>query len=721
MTMMRALLRFPGEKQVKVAQCPVPALQPGTILVRTTLSVISPGTEATQNAETRMPLIAKAIKRPDLTTQVFYKVRRDGLAATRNAVQHRLDQPIAAGYACCGIVEKVGDGVTGFTKGMRVACGGIDFARHAEWNVVPQNLACPIPDKVSDANSVFTTLACIALHAIRQGEIGIGMTVAVMGCGLIGQLAIQLANAAGARVIAIDPQTPRLETARQNGACRSFKTAREITPHEMEDITHNTGCDAVLLCAPDQKGTLIDAAARLCRDRGIIVCVGDVKPHASRGPLFRKEITLRQVRSYGPGRYDASYELLGQDYPIGYARWTVKRNMQAVLDLMADQRFTPARLIDARIPLADAANPVPGEIPPLATVIEYQDTDSIANTETSFSPPIGPAAKAKKTDGVTLGIIGAGNFTGATLLPILRNIPDTTIKYIASNRGLAALGASRRLPGSQAISDTAQILSDPEINAVIIATRHDSHAELASKALLRGKHVWVEKPLAVSLPQLDALDETLHQIGPDQTLMVGHNRRYAPFASLMRDALPTGTKHFSYHVRLSPLPDNHWLNHPDQGGRTIGEISHFIDVITALAQSTVLNIHCHWINRTRGDSIWEIRFADHSHATVHYTHGGHRHDPKERLHITATNTAIELIDWHKLVISKNGKRTRHRSGGLLSRTPQKGHDQALLTFIQRIHDPKCARIDNMIAPPGAQDEINLCRMILEAAYGCTPA
>ncbi|OKH86384.1 bi-domain-containing oxidoreductase [Thalassospira sp. TSL5-1] len=720
MATMRALLRFPGEKQVKVAQCPIPALQPGHILIRTTLSVISPGTEATQNAETRMPLLAKAIKRPDLTAQVFDKLRRDGLAATRNAVKHRLDQPIAAGYACCGIIEDLGEGVTGFTKGMRVACGGIDFARHAEWNVVPQNLACPIPDEVSDDNGVFTTLACIALHAIRQGEIGIGMTVAVIGCGLIGQLAIQLAVAAGARVVAIDWQRPRLATARESGAFKCFKSTGEITAQDLADITHNAGCDAVLLCASDDKGTLIDAAATLCRDRGIIVCVGDVKPHANRGPLFRKEITLRQVRSYGPGRYDANYEQLGQDYPIGHARWTIKRNMQAVLDLMADQRITPARLIDARIPLADAANPTTCEVPPLATVIEYNAEVPTDSTELQRSVQHTTRAKPK-TGTVNLGIIGAGNFTGATLLPIIKNIPKTTLKYIASTRGLAAMGAHHRVPGSQAISDNTQIFNDPEIDAVIIATRHDSHADLAHAALLSRKHVWVEKPLAVSLPQLDMIQKTLTETGPKQTLMVGHNRRYAPFTYMIKGTLPSGPKHFSYQVRLSPLPSDHWLNQPGQGGRTIGEISHFIDLVMAVSQSPVLAIQCHWINRAHGDSIWEIRFADQSHATVHYTHGGQRHDPKERLHITATNTTIELIDWHKLVISQNGRKTIHRSGGLLSRTPQKGHEQALKAFIQRIQDPQWAKAENIITPPSAQDEIDLCRMILTAAYGCTPA
>ena len=323
-------------------------------------------------------------------------------------------------------------------------------------------------------------------------------------------------------------------------------------------------------------------------------------------------------------------------------------------------------------------------------------------------------------DSIKLGIIGAGNFTGATLLPILKNMPNARIKYIASNRGLAAMGACHRLPACEAVSDTTRIFNDPEISAVIIATRHDSHANLAHAALLSGKHIWVEKPLAVSLPQLDMLCETLDHISPDQVLMVGHNRRYAPFTDLIRNALPTGPKHFSYHIRLSPLPADHWLNHPGQGGRTIGEISHFIDLVTALAQSPVLDITCHWINREHGDSIWDIRFADHSHANVHYTHGGHKHDPKERLHITAANTTIELTDWYKLVLSINGKKTIHRSGGIFSRAPQKGHEQALATFIRRVQNTPRDH-DAKVLSPTAQEEINLCRMILTAAYGCTPA
>ncbi|OSQ37473.1 bi-domain-containing oxidoreductase [Thalassospira mesophila] len=721
MTTMRALLRFPGEKRISVTDCPVPVLRPGCILVKTTRSLISTGTETIQNHETRLPLIAKAWQRPDLTAQVIDKVRRDGITATRNAVSHRLDRPIAAGYASCGIITAVSADVQGFTPGMRVACGGINHACHAEWNIIPQNLACPVPSGVADDDAVFTTLASIALHALRQGDVGIGMTIAVIGCGLVGQLALQLALAAGARTIAIDPQISRQDLARQNGAIASFTEASAVADHTLGALTHDIGCDAVLICAPDRHGTLIDAAARLCRDRATIVCVGDVKPQATRNLLFRKEITLRQVRSYGPGRYDDNYEQHGQDYPAGYVRWTIKRNMRAVLDLMADNRINPSALIGARITLEEADNPASTDTAPLATVILY---DTVLQSHTHTADTILPKTSGPKppkrspNSAVTLALIGAGNFAGATLLPALKSIADAQVSYVVSPNGLAAMGACRRIPHAIPASDSEDVLNDAALDAVIIATRHDSHCTLATRALEQGKHVWVEKPLAIDLAQLAILEKTVAK-HPDRILMVGHNRRYAPFTKTIADHLPDGPKHFTYHVRLSPLPSGHWLRHPAQGGRAIGEVSHFIDVISKLAKSPLIDLQCYWVDRAIGDSIWNMRFADNSHASLHYGQGGTKRDAKETLIITAPDTTMTLTDWHRLTIHQSGKKTIHRTGRFWGRGPQKGHQQALQNFISRIHHASGTVVmaTDINNHPSAADEIGLCRMILHAAYG----
>jgi predicted dehydrogenase len=720
MTTMRALLRFPGEKRISVTNCPIPALRPGCILVKTTRSLISNGTETTQNHETRLPLIAKAWQRPDLTAQVIDKLRRDGISATRNAVQNRLDRPIAAGYASCGIVTAVAPDVQDFTPGMHVACGGINHACHAEWNIVPQNMACPVPNGVTDDNAVFTTLASITFHALRQGEVGIGMTIAIIGCGLVGQLVIQLAQAAGARTIAIDPQISRQNQARQNGAIASFDQANAISAHALANLTHDIGCDAVFICAPDHHGTLIDAVAPLCRDRAIIVCVGDVTPKATRNLLFRKEITLRQVRSYGPGRYDDTYEQHGQDYPAGYVRWTIKRNMRAVLDLMADNRIHPASLIDARITLEDADKPPETGPAPLATIISY---DRPAQSNNQTIKKVTSAVEAPQLQAphpVTLALIGAGNFAGITLIPALKKIADARISYVVSTTGLTAMGACRRIPGAKPLTEYDDVLNDTSLDAVIIATQHDSHCSLAAKVLEMEKHVWVEKPLAIDLKQLEDLEKIVVR-HPDKILMVGHNRRYAPLTRIIADHLPGGPKHFAYHVRLSPLPSGHWLHHPTQGGRAIGEVSHFIDVISRLANSPLINLQCHWINRSMGDSIWNMQFEDSSHATLHYGQGGTKRDAKETLHITAPDTTITLTDWHRLSIHQSGKKTTRRSGRLWPRTPQKGHIEALQHFIDKIAQANRTNretgINNL---PSAINEIRLCRMILNAAYG-TPA
>lgn len=720
MTTMRALLRFPGEKRISVADCPIPALRPGCILVQTTRSLISNGTETTQNHETRLPLIAKAWQRPDLTAHVIDKVRRDGITATRHAVQHRLDRPTAAGYASCGIVTAIAADVKGFALGMRVACGGINHACHAEWNVVPQNLACPVPSEVTEDDAVFTTLASIALHALRQGEIGIGMTIAIIGCGLIGQLAIQLASCAGARTIAIDPDITRRNRATENGAIATFNNANALSDLALATLTHDIGCDAVLICAPDPNGKLIDAATRLCRDRAIIVCVGDVKAQATRNLLFRKEITLRQVRSYGPGRYDDNYEQDGQDYPVGYVRWTIKRNMRAVLDLMADRRIIPHTLIDARQTLEEAAKPLSTTATPLATVISYETTspphNHISRTITA-NTPAQQIPEQYATNPISLALIGAGNFAGATLLPALKPITNAKISYVISPDGLAAIGACRRIPDAKPDSNYDEVLNDPALDAVIIATRHDSHCALATRALEHGKHVWVEKPLAINIAQLETLEQAVSR-NPDRILMVGHNRRYAPFTTIMDSHLPDGPKNFTYNVRLSPLTAGHWLHHPAQGGRAIGEVSHFIDAISRLAKSPLTDLQCHWINRATGDSIWNMLFADNSHATLHYAHGGTKRDAKETLHITAQETTITLTDWHRLIIDKAGKKTTHKTGKLWLKAPQKGHAQALQYFINRIQ--KIEKPFTEGGHPTAADDIRLCRMILTAAYG-TPA
>ena len=698
MTVMKALLRFPGDRKIMLADCPIPSLKPHSVLVRTSATVISPGTEFNQAQQTTASLIQKAWQRPDLVALTLKSLRSDGARQTFDRVQNRLGRPLPMGYCGAGVVHAVTNDITDLARGQRVAIGGMDYANHAEWNVVPKNFACPIPDEVSDQKAAFTTLYAIALHALRQGGTGIGNQIAVLGAGLIGQLVAQTALAAGARTSVIEPNLIRRKTAKTIGATVTYHAAQDAPGDQF---------DTVYICAPAQgTHTLIDDAARLCRDRGVIVCVGDVAPNGKRDALYRKEIDLRQVRSYGPGRYDPAYEEAGQDYPEGHVRWTVNRYMKAALYLMADGRLDPLPLITRDIMFdAIAGHFTRGADPDdLATVVHFAHSEMAQDNQNDFrlTPPSGslPCNEPARDRSVKLGLIGTGNYLGGSLLPLLRKHTRIDVLACASQSGLSALAAARKFRAAKACSDATDILNNFEINSVIIATRHDSHATLADRALAAGKHVWLEKPIAITHEDLERLRP--HMANQKSIFMVGHNRRYAPMSQKLRKLLPPDEKQFHYRVRFKPLSVDHWLNHHDQGGRTIGEISHFIDLMTYLSGAKITDITCDWRDRKRGDSIWRVLFSDGSVGEVSYLHTT-RNEPKEILEISAPGFGASLHDWRRLQV--NGKVVMRNW-----RARDKGQKNAINAFVTTVEN-------GVPGPdtPSLNDEINLMEHILAAA------
>lgn len=695
MTEMKALLRFPGARKLALATCPVPEPGKNSVLVRTDYSVISPGTEFTQVHQTRANLFQKAWQRPDLVALTLRHVKSEGLSNTLRRVDNRLGRPMQMGYCAMGRVEATGENVSAFKAGLRVAIAGMGQANHAEWNRVSVNLACPVPDVVPDRQAVFATLYALALHALRQGETSIGDQVAIIGAGLIGQLVGETACAAGALVTVIEP-----DPARWNLAVRTEHVQCFANSHDAPESSF----DSVYICAPGKGNhTLIDDAAHLCRDRGAIVCVGDITPNGTRKSLYEKEITIRQVRSYGPGRYDPNYEERGEDYPRGHVRWTIKRNMQAALALMADGRLDPTPLITSEIDFKDIADhfakgPRPSH---LATLVRYRQ---VANTPAK--PPAPSTGRSAPThELLRVGLIGAGNYLGGSLLPLLQKHPKVEITACCSQSGLAAVALSKKIDGLSMYGGADELLSAPVVNNVIIATRHDSHADLAAKAIAAGKHVWLEKPIAIDQAGLDLLRKAGID-APRHIFMVGHNRRYAPMTKTLRKALPKGVKQFRYRVRINPLPADHWLHQSDQGGRTIGEISHFIDLIASLIDSELVELTCQWIDRSVDDCIWHVHFADGSIGEVSYLQGN-RHDPKEVLEIDAPNFTATLHDWKKLSI--NGRILMRNWFGR-----DKGQAAAINTFAYAITNGERPAL-----MPGIEDEIELMARILTAANTST--
>ncbi|WP_417827194.1 bi-domain-containing oxidoreductase [Thalassospira povalilytica] len=704
MTVMKALLRFPGARKIVLAECPIPSLKPHSVLVRTSKTVISPGTEFTQAHQATASLFQKAWQRPDLVALTLKSLRSDGALQTFARAQNRLGRPLPMGYCGTGIVEAIGDGITDIASGQRVAIGGMNHANHAQWNVIPKHFSCPIPQTVSDEKAAFTTLYALALHALRQGDTGIGNRIAIIGAGLIGQLVLQTALAAGAVIDVIEPNTDRRNIAQTIGA-NAISDAAQDAP--------NNQFDTVYICASAQGNhDLIDAAAKLCRDRGVIVCVGDVAPQGTREVLYRKEIDIRQVRSYGPGRYDPTYEQDGQDYPAGYVRWTVNRYMQAALALMQDGRLDPLPLVTREIAFEAIAEHFEqgAKSNDLATLVHFSQNENLSHaadnpakpTDKSIPhpPQTAPSAKPKGTNTITLGMIGTGNYLGGVLTPIIGKHPDISVRASVSESGLSALALAQKFDGATSCSNAQDIFDNSDINSVIIATRHNSHAELAQLALAAGKHVWLEKPMTIHHDELDLLRP--YVATSSSIFMIGHNRRYAPMSQKLRALLPAQAKQFHYRVRFTPVAPDHWLSQSQQGGQTIGEISHFIDLLSYLADADITDITCRWLDRKVGDSIWQIAFADGSVGEVSYLRAN-RHEAKEILEVAAPGFGATLHDWRDLKV--NGKRVMQSW-----LTKDKGQKNAISSFVTAIQNGKPGVDTSTLG-----DEISLMEHILMAA------
>lgn len=668
---MKQLLQNLKTGQTLIAEVPVPVVRPGMALIRTAASLVSAGTERMVVEFAEKSLVGKARSRPDLVRQVLDKARREGLLTTIEAAFNRLDQPMALGYSSAGTIVAVGPGLQGFHTGDRVACAGGGYAVHAEYALAPQNLLASLPESVDFESGAFTTLGAIALHGFRLASPQLGERVGVIGLGLLGLLAVGIAQAAGCQVFGVDLDQARVALAEKLGATAVVRPQAEEAALA---FSRGRGLDTILICADTPAADPVELAGVIARDRARIVAVGAVGLSLPRKIYYEKELSFINSRSYGPGRYDPSYEEKGQDYPVGYVRWTEGRNLQAIVDLLASRRLDVTPLITHRFPIDQA--PAAYELitgkakePFLGVLLTYPQEPALSSpAKTAPLPalPI-PPTHPEKAPSVSLGVLGAGNFAGAVLFPALAKLPQVDKVAVASASGLHAQSAAVRYKFRRAAADEAELLADPAINTIAILTRHDLHAGQVIRALQAGKHVFCEKPLALNAGQLAEIQSAVEQ-NSRSLLMVGFNRRFAPFAqrlsAFLRDRQEPLVAH--YRVNAGLLPLSHWLHDPQQGGgRIIGEGCHFIDLLTFLVGAPPLTVHAQALpdgGRYREDNAsLTFTFPDGSLGSVAYLANGDKAFPKERLEVFCGGRAAVLDDFRTLELVQNGKRTQLHS------------------------------------------------------------
>jgi predicted dehydrogenase/threonine dehydrogenase-like Zn-dependent dehydrogenase len=652
---MKQVLQNLSSGSTTLEEVPCPRVRPGHVLIRTSVSLISAGTERMLIDFGKANLLDKARQQPDKVRMVIDKIRTDGLLPTLDAVRNKLDQPVAIGYCNVGVVIDVGAGVSDFKIGDRVASNG----KHAEVAVVPRNLCALLPDAVSDEHAAFTVIGAIALQGIRLVQPTLGEAVVVTGLGLIGLVTVQLLRAHGCRVLGVDFDPAKLALARELGAETCDLSAGQDPVAAGLAFSRGRGVDAVLITAATQSDEPMHQAALMSRKRGRIVLVGVTGLKLSRADFFEKELMFQVSCSYGPGRYDPAYEERGQDYPFGFVRWTEQRNFEAVLDMMADGRFDPSPLVSHRFELNNVENAyriVGGSEPSLGILLLYPTAAEKPERELRTRTISIAAVKQPVRDGrVVVAAIGSGNYALQVLLPAF-HATRARLKIVVSSAGVSGVHAGKKFGFESASTDAAAALADPEVNTIVVTTQHDSHARFVCDALRAGKHVFVEKPLALTRDELEQIQSVRAALDPNPPmLMVGFNRRFAPHVQKMKTLLDgvREPKSFIMTVNAGAIPASHWTQDRSiGGGRIIGEGCHFIDLLRHLAGYPIVGMQATMIGagpEIRDDKVsFMLNFADGSLGVVHYLANGHKSFPKERLEAFCAGRILQLDNFRAL-------------------------------------------------------------------------
>ncbi len=674
---------FNKSGEVIIDEVPAPTVRPGRILVANLYSVISLGTESQNLENVSGSVISKAIKNPELVKTVIEKVKQDGLKKTLGMVKDEGQKLLPMGYSSSGIIIAKGDNVHGFEVGDLVACAG--DAYHAEIVSIPVNLAVKIPENVSPEQAAFMTIGSIALQGVRRSEAHLGSIVAVIGLGLIGQLAVQILKSAGCQVIAVDIDDSRVQLAKDTGAHLALKV-EEGYVDKIKHFSDNHGVDAVLICAATSSQAPVDDALKMTRRKGRIVVVGAVPMNIDRKLFYQKELDFLISTSYGPGRYDPSYEENGLDYPIGYVRWTQNRNMAEFLRLISHGQVNLKLLISKIFPMEKASEAYAyarsPEQKPIGILFKYQNAEKLK--------PVSEVVKitdSGKKIGLNVGLLGAGNFAKSYHLPNLASMPDVNIRAIASNKGFNSKQLGQKYGATYCTTDYDKLIADKDIDMIVIATRHDLHAPLAVKAIQSGKAVFTEKPMAMNQEECDSIIKALEL--NKVPFAVGFNRRFSPLAVKLKSHLTKGKPIIiNYTVNAGKLPKDHWVHDPVQGGgRLIGEACHFFDFFCWLTGSKPVSVFTHAVSGGPEDIsdnnfVSTVKFQNGSVGNLTYSSEGHSSHPKETITVFSGGKVMLLRDFISLDVS-GSKSENHKLKKM-----DKGFRACLEDFILSVNGKK---------------------------------
>jgi len=660
---MKQLIQNYRTGELGIFEVPPPICKDEGILIETTVSLVSAGTEKMIVDIAKKSLLGKAKARPDLVKQVINKMKKEGIRNTLEKVFAKLDTPIPLGYSCVGRVIEVGRKIYNVSVGDRVACGGAGYANHAEINYIPKNLFVKVPDNVDDIDASFVTVGAIALQGVRQANPKIGESVAVIGLGLLGQLTVQILKANGCKVIGSDIDSWKLELAKRLGA-DEVCYPDEMVNRAME-FSNGYGVDSVIITASTQSEQPIIDAGEMSRMRGTVVVVGMVNMNIPRNLYYKKELTVKLSMAYGPGRYDPLYEEKGVDYPYDLVRWTEQRNFEAFLNLISEGKVTPKDLVTHIFPFEEALKAydlLEGKKKEkyLGIVLTYS-----GNKKKKLRKLIKLSEKVVRADRVNIGLIGAGNFTKSVILPSMRKVGEFNLVGLATATGVSAHGVGKKYGFRYITTDDEEIFKDPEINAVIITTRHNDHAEKVLKAIKYGKHCFVEKPLAIREEELEEIRESYKG---ERILQVGFNRRFAPLIQEIRRHVENKPISVVYRVNAGIIPLDSWIQDPEiGGGRIVGEVCHFIDTCAYLAGSLVKSVYASVVRKSAKHIPDEdnvniiLTFENGSTASINYFAYGDGSLNKEYIEVFSEGMAFQLNDFKELVIYDHGKKRKVKS------------------------------------------------------------